>query len=340
MTNGANLDLSESYIYSTCCSYGCGSNAASITRTLNFFISDGVIDDNSLSFPTTPTDLVNNCYFRNTCYKKQLIIGENSSIPPISPSTNASVKRAIMDHGPLIAQLNNSFGCVYHNSPCTGISHTVLVGWQPGISNIKWQTKDSWPGDSSLNYREFDIFYYNPTFYYIIPDTLGAEMSCDSYNGRTPVDHDEDGFYNWGIGPKPSSLTNAPNEMDYNDDDASIISLTEHYNPSAPNITWTADPVCSSGGTFKLDSLPSGFTVTWSVNPSNYFTGSTSGNGDSAFVTPLSTEIMKPCYITFTIHETGTSWTKQYVKNFIINGPDPSQISTSVEDSYGHTPLR
>lgn len=27
-----------------------------------------------------------------------------------------------------------------------------------------------------------------------------------------------------------------------------------------------------------------------------------------------------------------------FVKNFIINGPDPSQISTSVEDSYGNTP--
>jgi len=119
----------------------------------------------------------------------------------------------------------------------------------------------------------------------------------------------------------------------------SIISLGDNYIPqAAPIITGPDMPVCSSGGTFVLQNRPSGFTFSWSVSPAYYFSGSTSGNGYVATVYPLANEIMKTCTITFTIHETGTSWTKQYSKSFIINGPDPSQISTSVEDYYGGTP--
>jgi hypothetical protein len=341
--NGVGLDLSESYIYSECGRIrGCGV-PASLTESLDLFKSSGVIYDNILTFPNSPISPPY-YYYRPTCD----VQGTPTyvKIPDYHNIVIGSVfnlEKAIIDHGPIIAFMNPSFSGVYDGA--TGTAHTVLiVGWQPGTSSVKWQIKDSWPGNPSLDYHEFDIFAYLPKFYYIIPDTLGAQISCigggcDIFNNRAYFDNDGDGFYNWGIGPKPTALTNAPNKMDYNDDDANTISLDGNYNIQyAPTISIPTDPVCSSGETLSLNNLPSGFTATWTVSPSSYFTGSISGNGSSAFVTPLSTEIMKPCYVTFTIHETGTSWTKDYVKNFIINGPDPTLISTSVQDSYGHTP--
>jgi len=342
--NCASLDLSESYIYSKCIPRLAGCVPAGLTASLDFFKSDGVIDDATLPFPTSPNEGSNPpCYYRDSCYTGTA--DYRVKIPgyhQITPWNSDSLKRVIIYHGPLIASLDPDFSGVYHGDP--GTPHTVLiVGWKAGASNIMWQVKDSWPGDSSLLYHEFDIFEYGPTFYYIIPDTLGVEINCtgdecDIFDNRFYDDFDLDGFYNWGIGPKPSSLTSGPNKIDYNDDDPNVISLTEHYNPASPTITCLNDHICSSGATFEIDSLPSGFTVSWSVSPSNYFDDSTSGTGATAFITPKAEEIMKTCYITFTIHETGTSWTKQYSKTFIINGPDPSEISTSVEDSYGHTP--
>lgn len=342
---GAALDLSESYVYSKCMPVVEGCDPASVPYTLDFFKSSGVIDELTLPFPTTPTDPPNDCYYLNSCYtgpaSYRVKIPEYHTIK--LNNSNSLLERAIIDHGPIIACMNENFSGVYHGA--TGIRHTVLiVGWQQGTSNIKWQIKDSWPGNPSLDYHEFNMFTYQPTFYYIIPDTTLGVMNCTGtgcgiFSNRTCEDNDGDGFYNWGIGPKPSSLTNAPSKMDYNDDDANTISLGSDYKPqSAPTITVPSGPICSSGDSLLLKFLPSGFTATWSVSPSSYFSGTTSGNGKSAFVTPLSSEIMKPCYVTFTIHETGTSWTKDYVKNFIINGPDPTLITTSVQDSYGHTP--
>ena len=353
--NGASLDLSESYIHSSCGPIGgCSIAAVSLEESLIFFKSNGVIDDYTLPFPASPT-------YPPCCYYRQICNVQNPSysikIPDyhiIVINSDVDLKKVIIDHGPVIAHLSNNFGCLYDNSSCNppcnfscNGSHTVLiVGWKPGTTYTKWQVKDSWACNPSLGYHEFNIFSYSPDFYYIIPDTLGTKLTCTgngctNFTNRSYNDNDADGFYNWGIGPKPSDLTNAPNQMDYDDSNPSIISLDNNYNPqSAPYISIANDRVCSYNDTIKLRNLPYGFTCTWSVSPSYYFTGQTSGSGTTANVTPLSTEIMKSCTVTFTIHETGTSWTKQYYKNFIINGPNPSDISISAEDSYGHTPTR
>ncbi len=342
--NGASLDLSESHLYSDCCSGGCSVGAASLNEAMDFFISDGVVDEATLPFPED-TLMPQNCFWRDTCY----VPGTPSyrvKIPgyqQIYPENISSVQRAIMDYGPITAQFENNFSCIYHSTPC-GANHTVLIiGWDSADTEIRWQIKDSWPGDPNIVSFHFHIFEYNPKFYYVKTDSAGIDISCEGtgcniFTSRSYFDNDNDGFYNWGIGPKPSGLTNAPNVMDFDDSNSNIISLDENYMPSSPNITGPDNSVCSSGGTFVLNSRPAGFTFTWSVSPSYYFSGSTSGNGYTAVVYPLASEIMKTCTITFTIHETGTSWTKQYSKNFIINGPNPSQITISVEDYYGGAP--
>jgi hypothetical protein len=340
---GTSLDLSESHLYSDCCSGGCSVGAATLSEAMNFFISYGVVDNSTLPFPENPL-MPQNCFWRDTCntgtpsYRVKI-----PGYQKIEPQNNNDLKRAIMDYGPIIVQLGNQFSCLYHDYPC-GENHTVLiVGWDLLNSETRWQIKDSWPGNHQILYFAFNIFNYDPKFYYVKTNSAGVELSCEGdgcniFNSRSYHDYDQDGFYNWGIGTKPSGLTSGPNVIDFNDDDASVISLREDYTPASPNITGPDHSVCPSGDTFVLNSRPAGFTFTWSVTPSYYFSGSTSGDGYSATVYPLASEIMKTCTITFTIHETATSWTKQYSKNFIINGPNPSEITVSVEDYYGGTP--
>jgi len=354
-TDSLKLDLSENHIHSTCGPpyFGCSVAAASLSASLDFFKSNGVVDEATLPFPTSPTYPGSCCYYRENCgIQNPSYTIKIPGYDTLDVETDIELKRAILDRGPIIAHLpDNNFGCLYRTvNPCDTKcvpscegSHTVLiVGWKQGATNTKWQIKDSWPCDSGVDDLEFNIFYHDPNFYYIIPETLGAVLTCtgDGCTGLTSrliKDKDKDGFYNWGIGPKPSGLTNAPNQMDYDDDNSTIISLDNNYNPqSAPFITILNDRVRSLDDDIVLNNLPYGFTCTWSVSPSSYFTGPTTGNDTVANVTPLSTEIMRSCTVTFTIHETGSSWTKQYYKNFIINGPNPADLSIAVEDSYGN----
>jgi len=79
---------------------GCGSNAASLIESLNFFISDGVIDDASLTFPTTPTFFFPDCYCRDICYTGTSAY--RVKIPgyqQIYPDKDSLLQRAIMDQG-------------------------------------------------------------------------------------------------------------------------------------------------------------------------------------------------------------------------------------------------
>ncbi len=354
--NSLELDLSESYIHSKCGpTGGCREGTASVTESLDWIKSNGIVDEATLPFPIYPTNFGPCCYYRDTCdIQNPSLTIKIPGYDTLNFSSDIKLKKAIMDRGPLIAVMNNDFGCLYNNTSCPSPcifscsgSHVVLiVGWKPGKINTQWQVKDSWACNPSLYYHEFNMVDYSPVFYYIKPETPGTVLSCTGngctgFTSRTICDNDGDGFYNWGIGPKPSSLTNAPIQMDYNDANPAIISLDTNYIPqSAPCITILNDPVCSSAVDIVLHNLPHGFTCTWSVSPSNYFTGPTTGTDTIANVTPLSTQIMKSCTVTFTIHETGTSWTKQYQKNFIINGPNPSDLSITVEDSNGGTPTQ
>lgn len=238
--NSLELDLSESYIHSKCGpTGGCREGTASVTESLDWIKSNGIVDEATLPFPIYPTNFGPCCYYRDTCdIQNPSLTIKIPGYDTLNFSSDIKLKKAIMDRGPLIAVMNNDFGCLYNNTSCPSPcifscsgSHVVLiVGWKPGKINTQWQVKDSWACNPSLYYHEFNMVDYSPVFYYIKPETPGTVLSCTGngctgFTSRTICDNDGDGFYNWGIGPKPSSLTNAPIQMDYNDANPAIISL-------------------------------------------------------------------------------------------------------------------
>jgi len=125
--------------------------------------------------------------------------------------------------------------------------------------------------------------------------------------------------------------------MDFNDGDSSVIFRTG-YNTGLPAPTITRNPdsdyICASGATYTLNNLPPDFTVEWEVTPANYF-NSPSGEDISAEISPVAGYIGKKCELTFTISHNGSV---EYKEEFIINGPLESQVSVSVQDTYGGSP--
>ncbi|WBL42745.1 T9SS type A sorting domain-containing protein [Algoriphagus halophytocola] len=77
------------------------------------------------------------------------------------------------------------------------------------------------------------------------------------------------------------------------------------------------DLLCSSGS-YTLQNLPAGSTATWTVTPSGQFTGSTSGSGTTATLTPGSTAAAQAT-LTYTI--TSACGNTQVQKTFWIGKP-------------------
>ncbi|WP_439490682.1 T9SS type A sorting domain-containing protein [Algoriphagus sp.] len=77
------------------------------------------------------------------------------------------------------------------------------------------------------------------------------------------------------------------------------------------------DLLCSSGS-YTLQNLPAGSSTTWSVTPSGQFTGSTSGSGITATLTPSSTAAAQA---TLTYNITTTCGNVQVQKVFWVGKP-------------------
>lgn len=222
-------------------------------------------------------------------------------------------------------------------------THSVLIiGWN---DSGQWHIKDSWPGSPSIAYKTINVFNpeFDAKFYKVNYEENGNTISCSGtgcssvFSSRSYTDNDGDGFYNWGIGPKPTGCP-GPCEMDFNDADPTTIFLDNDYNLVSAPYVLGPDSVCSSGGTFVLNNPPSGFSVSWSLSHPLLFNSPTSDKTTSATIYPKSQYSGDECSITFTISD--GCGTAQYTKNFYINGPANSEIDIDVVPSNAPTPVR
>ncbi|HCI54983.1 MAG TPA: hypothetical protein DFI01_03545, partial [Bacteroidales bacterium] len=353
------LDLSESNIYSNndtschCPGVGCGS--IGVVAPLNLIKSTGIVDEDCLKYPDEPLkpEEEPNRYCYEYC---QGIICDNPAYRVFIPywekiyiTNNTLLKQAIMDYGPIIVTLQGTgIGCRLHpDDPDCEITndHTVLfIGWETENNIFKWRFKDCWPskpGDTprhDIFSDSINIFCWKPDFYRVYPvysdSTIHCTGSdCSLFNSRSYVDNDKDGFYNWGFDtqPKPSGCP-GPDKMDFDDGEPLIIFRSGYTPLRTPFITGPSGIICTSGATFTLDSVPPGFSVSWSVYPMSYFNPPYSGSGNSATVYPNLERPGYKCTITFTINHNGTA---SYSKDFIIVGPREDLVSMSVLDSDG-----
>jgi len=304
----AELDLSESNLYNggaQCFQgqFGCyGGGAANVEESLDFIVSDGIVDENCFMYPTEWPFCRTDC--NDICNNPSQLV----TIPgyqEINIETDQELKYAIIDYGPIIIELDGVGGILHPGKGCPSCPHTVLLlGWKTE-SELKWHIKSSWPDDAKIFYKSFDIFEYATDFYYVEYISGENEIECSGsdcgiFSSRFYEDFDGDGFYNWGIGPKPD---NCPGTclMDFDDNDQSHIYLdaTTYSELPTPSITGP-DLICHpDSDTFYFHKLPEDLTLEWEVTPSAYFNSPTSGTGDTIVSVTPNTPILRNAHLLF-----------------------------------------
>lgn len=335
--SGAFLNLSEAEMYSMCSGYGRFDGAANAENTLNYCALNGIINEACLAYPTTSPYYIQPCGKCSTPSQKVQIPGYER----IYPTTSQSLKRDIIDYGPVIVSMQSVGGVLHPGKGCDDCGHTVLlIGWNAN----QWHIKDSWPGDSWIDFKTIDVFNstYSSAFYKVKYEYNGNLIACTGndcsaiFGSRIYTDNDGDGFYYWGIGPKPSACP-GPGKMDFNDFDNSKIFIDNNYNELPTPTISGPEYVCSgTGGSFILNNPPAGFNVSWNISPSYYFNTPTSGNSTSVTLYPKA-QYTGECTLTYTLSDNIGS--VQYSKIFFINAPNPQLVSINVVQSYGYPPI-
>jgi hypothetical protein len=229
-TSSNGIDLAEAEIYSWCSGYGCTSGVANNVATFNYIADNGIINEDCFTYPDNSPFCRSDC--ENICSNPDYEV----SIPgyqELNLSSNQELKRAIIDYGPITATLDKC-GYELHEDVNDNMHSFLIIGWN---SSGEWHIKDSWPNDYWIDYKSINVFnpVFDGKFYRVIYENEGSTISCSGsgcstvFSSRSYVDNDEDGFYNWGIGDKPSGCS-VPCLMDFNDEDPTKIFLDANYN--------------------------------------------------------------------------------------------------------------
>jgi hypothetical protein len=226
-TNGINL--SEAEIYSGCSGFGGSTGSASIEEALHYMDTTGIINESCFAYPDSFP------FFRTDCASICPTPSYEVNIPgfeQLSLTTAQALKRAIIDYGPIATYLDNS-GQELHGSAGDEAHSVLIIGWN---ENDEWHIKDSWPGENRITYTGINVFAqeYDAMFYKVKYENGGSAISCTGsgcssvFSSRSYTDDDEDGFYYWGIGPKPAGCP-GPCKMDFNDADPTTLFLDDNY---------------------------------------------------------------------------------------------------------------
>lgn len=207
-----NYDLSEQQVVS--CAYGIA-EPWYLSSTLNYIQDNHVV--NETCYPYLAAD--GNC--NNTCNNPsdRISFSSNSYI-----SSETDLKVNLISSGPLAAKQagwSHVLVCVGWGTVKVGdyISYETGTTVQPGdplIGSTYWVLKqsnihDGWP------YHTGYIYMINkPDYAYRLNLPITSDVYSDS--DILCVDNDNDSYYSWGIGPKPSTCPScAPDEPDGDD---------------------------------------------------------------------------------------------------------------------------
>ncbi len=212
------LNLSESEVYSDCAGYGCTSGVPNNENTFNYVQYSGIVNEDCYSYPDSSPYCRTDCN-QTMCPNPDYIV----YIPGYQQlylNTIQQLKRAIIDYGPIVATLDKC-GTELHGSAIDNMHSFLIIGWN---ADGEWEIKDSWPGEEGFYEVDINVFApeYKAIFYRVKYESGGNTISCigsgcnSIFSSRSYTDEDEDGFYYWGIGDKPSGCP-GPCEMDFNE---------------------------------------------------------------------------------------------------------------------------
>ena len=246
-----NKDLSEQDIVS-CYPYGnCATNQGWYPGlTIDYIVANGVCEE--VCFPYTATDLP--CSDKCTAPTENIKVSGRIDCGTASfPKTVDAIKKSIIQYGPIsggISNFSHAMSMIGYKEIQAGdtiyttmYSYTIIPTGDSRIGQTAWLFKNSWGTSWGKN-----------GFGYILPSSISniawthivlSPVSSPNYTDADIVceDRDGDGYYFWGIGPKPATcLSCAPDEPDGDDSNPNLGPMDEYgyCEPTTPlveNIT-------------------------------------------------------------------------------------------------------
>jgi hypothetical protein len=252
-----NKNLSEQEIVS-CFRYGnCDSNRGwNPGLTIDYIVTNGVSETSC--FPYTATDLPCSNKCLNPTEKIRVSGRVNFGTNPY-PRTEESLKRMIIKYGPLSGGIYSwghamtlsgygtiKAGDIVYDGPY--YNRIVIQPNDPRINEIYWVFKNSYTdwGDNGWGNIKIGINDIGWTHAVLTPIT---SLNYTETN-RVCEDRDGDGYYNWGIGPKPASCPPwAPDEPDGDDSNPLLGPMDEYGNCAINTPSYFTNASVSVNGT-------------------------------------------------------------------------------------------
>lgn len=233
-----NLDLSEHDINS--CSGGIAFpqdpwKGGSVTTALNYIKNTGVV--NETCFPNPTNDIQLPCSTKCSNPTEKIKIGNYSNYG----FSNEDGLKSLVIKAPMTFVISCSYighatvvvgyriikegDIIFHSEQNSGTDHLVIQAGDPLIGRTCWIIKNS-GGSNNPTYGY--SYYVVDNFSYIAPwGTCSVSGPITSLqftdNDIKCVDLDGDGYYNWGVGPKPASCPACvPNEEDGDDSNPNL----------------------------------------------------------------------------------------------------------------------
>jgi hypothetical protein len=246
-----NKDLSEQDIVS-CFPYGnCAANQGWMpSYTIDYIVANGVCEESC--FPYTATDLpcLDKCPSPTENIK---VSGRINCGTIIFPKTVNAIKKNVIRYGPIsggISDFSHAMPIIGYKEIQAGDTiytsmhnYVIIPSGDSRIGQTAWLFKNSWGSSWGKNGFAYillpNISQIKWTHVILSPITspnyTSADIVCE--------DRDSDGYYFWGIGPKPAHCPLcAPNEPDGDDSNPYLGPMDEYGNceaitPLSQNIT-------------------------------------------------------------------------------------------------------
>ncbi|WP_157493802.1 PKD domain-containing protein [Draconibacterium sediminis] len=227
-----NLDLSEQVLVS--CSGAGDCDGGYPSYALDYITNTGLIDE--AAFPYSAS--LESCNSKSTPASELIKIGGKIYTgTTANPLTEETVKRMLIQNGPLSSGLYNwahTMALVGYKVVEVGdqffsssYGFTTIQAGDPLVGKTVWIFKNSWGinfGDAGYVYVDepdlSNMLYTQGLKTPVVSAIKNYQVICD--------DRDGDGYYWWGLGPKPANCPPCPDLADGDDSDATKGPLDEY----------------------------------------------------------------------------------------------------------------